>query len=73
MSKYIAFRKNNHPDFAVVFEDWISHADITIKDSTPIRAGFVEFKTNETWGRSVTLELESKETDKKLIERIMDK
>lgn len=70
--KYIIFQKKNHPDFAVVFEDWISHADITVKYSIPIRAGFVNPRLNETWGRSVTLGLVALESDKKLIERISE-
>lgn len=74
-------------EVAILFDPLISHCDVGTKGDSrggTISAGFFIVKFNPTdndpddisvgvWGKSVTLEIESREEDERLIKRVLRK
>jgi hypothetical protein len=66
--KYIVFENQKTKWVnAVIFDDTLTHSQVTVEGARPISAGFVDPRSGKVSGRSETLNLSANQDDEMLV------
>lgn len=78
-TKYVVYKCRMGLENVALFSPTINHCDMVSKGMRPTSAGFVETKVDDegrisytAYGKSLSLNLESKESDSELIKEMME-
>ena len=78
--KYVVVREHNGFESAILFGDGTQHSQVSVGGAEVIGAGFCSFEWNpdegnydvNVWGKSISLTMESKESDALIIQFAFD-
>lgn len=70
--KYIIVEVSAGIEGAIIFDELLSHAAVATVPTSVISAGFCN-QLGDTWGRSVTLNKDSRPTDSEIVKQTMNR